>query len=481
MSTEAPKTQTQTPQPERIWTVLLYMAGDNNLSEECVYSLIEAKNSIDETNIKLTVLAQFDPSGVTAQTKRYKLRSNRYTLNEDADETGWTARETDTGEPHNLLEFIRWGISTYPAQYVMVVLAGHGSGTDDDYLLRDENPPNALGILEMHEVFKQLTSDGHVIDILGFDTCLMNMAEVCFELSRTSITYLVGSEGFSPNTGWPYMEVFRVLDQKIKTDPDHADPKWLAEEAVTLYKQFYEPYINGGISVDQSVLEVSKIEEVKEKFFLLVRSLIKEAETYQLEYESVKNNALILAHWETQSYNGEVFVDLYDFCERLAKRYPNSHNDVDERCLDVQTAIKNLVVKTCTAGDAFQFSFGASIYFPWAVLAPKYGNLAWPKETKWLDFLKAYHEKTRRPNRSGRKVAEDFPFRAAVPTTKGRNGRVESMRNPPIDEEWSECVVRDMVTRTNGRRTGMKRATKKKMYKSGKTRKRAAKKTAKTS
>jgi len=416
------------------WTVMLYLAGDNNLSEECVYSLVEAKQSLTDNDKKLTVLAQFDPAGVHAQTKRYLL-SGKGSLEKDAQATGWTAYETDTGEPDNLLEFVRWSMSQFPAEHFMLVLVGHGSGTDDDFLLHDDNPPNALSIAELRYVFEKLSNDGRTIDILGMDTCLMNMAEVCFELLRTNLTYLVGSEGFSPNTGWPYKRIIKKLTDKIRDDEKGATADWLAPQIVEEYKQFYVPYINGGISVDQSALRVKKIDEVKKKMFSLVGTLLDEFDRGVLDYGKDNQNALLLAHWETQSYNGEVFVDLFDFCECLAVRYNKFSSDVVKRCREVQAAIKDLVVTSRVAGAAFQFSNGLSIYFPWAVRSPAYGNLAFASETRWVDFLDRYHTKTRREGRTDPgDILNDLPVRASVPTNKGRNGNVESMRNPPTKE-----------------------------------------------
>ena len=434
-------------EPNRIWTVLIYMAGDNNLSEECVYALTEAKEGLTDENDKLAVLAQFDPTGVRTETRRYLLRSRDKRLNEDADLIGWKARETDTGEPLNLLEFIRWGISQFPAQYYMVVLVGHGGDIDSDFLLRDENPPNSLNILELRYIFEQLAADQRMIHILGMDTCLMNMAEVCFELNRASVKYMVASEGFAPNTGWPYKEILKALRDQIRTYPDRATPEWLGKRIVEDYNKFYEPYINGGIAVDQSILEVNKIDEVKERMFKLSGALLDEIRYGELNYGKPKNNALVLAHWEAQSYNGEQFVDLHDFCDRLIVRYSQAggaKSAVVKFCKEVSTAIDDLSTKTCVAGAAFQFSYGISIYFPWAILSQRYGNLAFPKETRWLDFLRQYHLKTRRPSRrrDGEPKFDEtaMPFRAAVPQTRGRNGRVESMRNPPI-REFVECPV----------------------------------------
>jgi hypothetical protein len=444
-----------------VWTIMLYMAGDNNLSEECVYALTEIKTALPDTPSRLRVIAQFDPSGVRTETKRYELRSQaKYTLDDDAEKTGWKAHETNTGEPQNLLEFVRWGISQYKADNYMVILVGHGSGTEEDFLVRDENPANSLSILELQDVFTKLTQDGHTIAILGMDTCLMSMAEVCYELLRTNVTYLVGSEGFSPNTGWPYAAILKKLADKIPSGK--ATPEWLAKVIVDEQKNFYIPYINGGISVDQAVLEVAKIDEVQRKMFLLVRGLVEEIEKGELDYFKPKQNAMLLAHWEAQSYNGEAFVDLFDFCDRLRQRYTtySENAQVIGLCKDVMDAVRGVVVKSAVAGAAFQFSYGLSIYFPWAVLTPAYANLSFPKATNWIDFLRLYHKVTKRAGRavqdnsSGRagkigSTAQAFPFRASVPTNKGRDGRIDSMRNAP-DEEF--ITPDDAVVSTNGHR-----------------------------
>ena len=434
------------------WTVMIYMSGDNNLSEECVYNLTEAKAALtanyDEN--KLAVLAQFDPAGVRAETYRYHLSSptepkdpkDENPLTTDAADTGWKAHETDSGEPNNLLEFVRWGISEHPAEHYMVVLVGHGSGTSDDYLLRDDNPSTALSIDGLRWVFDQLTADGQTIDILGFDTCLMNMAEVAFELLRTNVTYMVGSEGFAPNTGWPYRRILEELIKKLgEPDPTKADAPWLAKQITTEYKKFYLPYISGGISVDQSVLEVKKTGEVKRKMFTLVGALMDDLNKQDPRYI----NALLLAHWDAQSYNGEQFVDLRDFCNRLVVRYTEFEitSAIIPGCVNVVNAVNDMVKQTCLAGAAFQFSYGLSIYFPWAVVSPNYRNLAFPKETGWLDYLMRYHMATRRVGRTSWELGEhsrlpDSPYKATVPNNKGRGGYVESMRNPPT-EEYNEC------------------------------------------
>ncbi len=420
---------------EKEWTIMVYMAGDNNLSEECVYALTEIKQGLDCED-KINILAQFDPSGLNVDTRRYKLKKSG-TLQSNADKT-WIRRETDTGEPNTLLEFIRWGVSSYPAKNNMLVISGHGSGTSDDFLLRDENPPDWLSIAELKYVFDEFASDQkgvdnpRNIDVFGMDTCLMSMAEVAYELKRSNVQYIVSSEGFAANGGWPYQTILAALCQQLGHGP--VNPQAFSTLVVDKFKTFYVPYMAGGISVDQSVLVMANCDIMKSALSELAQALLDE----NLDYKSERQNALVLAHWDAQSYNGEEYVDLYDFCEMLDCRYQQFHisnSPVQKACKKVRDALQDgnprFVLKSCYAGAAFQFSHGISIYFPWAHVATAYRNLALATETKWLDFLNKYVEKTRRPSRDGI-TKEDDTGRATPPTTKGRDGRVSSMRNPPI-------------------------------------------------
>jgi len=110
------------------------------------------------------------------------------------------------------------------------------------------------------------------------------------------------------------------------------------------------------------------------------------------------HDALLLAHWEAQSYNGEQFVDLYDFCHCLELRVDDGA--VAEQCRAVQEFLRNeFVLTSCYCGAAYQYSYGVSLYFPWSQVAPSYWNLDFCKDAKgssWGSFLKTYTLLTRR-------------------------------------------------------------------------------------
>src|SRR5215471_3828342 len=57
------------------WTVMVYLAGDNNLSTESLYALTEMKRAKPNASIK--VIAQFDPKDDYLPTRRYKISSNK--------------------------------------------------------------------------------------------------------------------------------------------------------------------------------------------------------------------------------------------------------------------------------------------------------------------------------------------------------------------------------------------------------------------
>jgi hypothetical protein len=154
--------QQQTSQPNRgsnenapPWLVMFYLAGDNDLTEDMVLALQELKEGAPEGD---KIVAQFDPSAIGLATQRYdfsdpkKPDGTRKVYLEDflVDTEG----EVNTGNADAIGNFIKWAHQQYP-EYGgnpyrhLLVLSGHGSGTTEDFLLRDENATDALSIDEL--------------------------------------------------------------------------------------------------------------------------------------------------------------------------------------------------------------------------------------------------------------------------------------------------------------------------------------------
>ena len=521
------------------WTIMVYLAGDNNLTTECMFALTEMKEAaFDEQEVN--VIAQFDPSDPYLPAHRYVInRSKQGSLYADIvdtaryyrvrgevnfrkesrnakslAETRRSARksdgktlaratlsaaeadkiasnDTDTGCPITLYNFISFCLEEYKADHYMVVLSGHAGGTERDYLLKDESSAGSLTFNELKQVFKRVKKDrrGKLIDIIGMDNCLMSMAEICYEL-RGLAEIVVGCESVSPASGWPYRQILERLDQQIAAPKSRARQSPAVEAAKAIveeYVNYYSTYWVAGLSVTQSALNLKKVNELNRGVNRLAAAMERELKREWKDNAGKRTspkrrtfeNSLLLAHWEAQSYNGEQFVDLYDFCDCLENRV--SEPEVVKRCRELKKFIESeMVLISCYCGPSYQYSHGVSMYFPWAQVAPSYWNLDFVRQSKdngWGSFLHTYTRLTRRWPRGlptdGRVLDADgrmTTLSMASPTTLsesvidhrivndrivndrivndrivndrlGSSGsRVHSMRNPPDMFLPDECI-----------------------------------------
>jgi hypothetical protein len=479
------------PQKPYRWTVMIYLAGDNNLTDECVHALTQMKEveGLDEQGI--CVLAQLDPKGGQLKSHRYKLShvskepslkgdyqnweknknkpfvhrwyrdyaainrerfENRGSKN-DANENTSTD-ETNTGSPITLFDFVTWCVEKYPAESYMLVLSGHGGGTEKGYMLRDEHPADALTIWEM-QVGLDVIHDQHgdlVIDILGMDCCLMTMAEVSYQL-RNRAKLMVGSEGYSPIAGWPFKPVLtRMRDELSRINDSNTEQRKereriaIANGVVEEYVKYYVDYDIGGLSVEQSSLDLRKTKELTDAINNLAKVLSDEFPADDVKAKRDFNHALVLSHWKAQSYNGEQFVDLYDFCALLREHYGYQH--VLEACDAVLETEKSFVTRSCHNGPTYQYSRGVSIYFPWAEIDPNYAAARFGRDSEWVKFLEKYIVATRRePRDPDARGYGDNSQPYAMRHTAGKHApgkamlpEILSMRNPPVSAGVSPCV-----------------------------------------
>jgi hypothetical protein len=295
--------------------------------------------------------------------------------------------EVNTADPETLFDFISRSVQDYPAHHYMLVLDGHSSGVEQGFLMKDKNPPGSMSFADLKRVLEAVKSPlGIHLEVLGLDSCLMNMAEVCFEF-RGLADIIVGSQGLVPGRGWPFSRIIGTLND----EGGSLDARSLASLVVRQFMDFYlEDSVLGGLSVELSALQVEGSDALAGEVRTLAGLL-----TEGLGVREVVDG-IVLAHWRSQSYNGELYVDLWDFCGQLAQ-HCGSYNTNDaatngllgrlvQQCANVQTAVKAMVVNSCFLGVEYQHSHGLSIYFPWSEIFAYYHDLDFAA-SGWGEFL----------------------------------------------------------------------------------------------
>lgn len=199
------------PPSQAGWTVLVYVAADNDLEP---FALGDLQEMMAGASPGVNIIAQVDRAsdyasgGVGALpdwTTAKRLKVNSGSIAELAD-----LGEIDTTDPATLASFIEWGVETYPASRYMLVLWDHGGGWTgfgvDELLSVGAAPGKALMNLAKitSGISSGLAAAGLAkFDIIGFDACLMATLEVASSLAPYG-SYLLASQESEPGHGWDY-------------------------------------------------------------------------------------------------------------------------------------------------------------------------------------------------------------------------------------------------------------------------------------
>jgi hypothetical protein len=444
--------------PQKPWLVMLYMAGDNNLTEDMVLALQDLKAEEPLNGDK--IVAQFDPSGIGLSAQRYDFSTPKGPTLEAYRDKTFNPGEINTGSREALVDFITWANGNGEQEegkkkeyQYLLILAGHGSGATEDFLMKDDASKDSLTIDEFRDALKEAKEKifKKKIDVLGMDACYMSMGEVAYEI-RDYVDIMVGAEGLEPAFGWPYRRILArakafLGDTAKNPTRRHMEPQELAKAIVEEYVEHYADYDrSAGRSVDLAAMNLEQTENIKNAFAELVKALPK------LD-DKAGHEKLLLAHWYAQTYKHDQFVDLTDLCEQVKDQF-GEHSEIGRRCGDVTEAIVGAhpcIIKSGCSGFACQYSRGLSIYFPWAAVSPDYHqNLAFARETGWREFLQTHVKTTRRAPR--------YQVPAYLPTDPvARRKALEDLltraKQAPRSPESVSEVERAILSRLKGLRS----------------------------
>lgn len=354
------------------WTVMAYMAGDNNLDRAALGDIAEMARV--GSSDKLNILVQLDRADDLLTRRFFITKGGGYGKN-----CIKTFEETNTGNPRVLEDFMLWAMEKYPANRYFLILWNHGGGWWEDprrsIAYDDSSDGDALDNQELKGVLSRVAEKtGEPLDILGMDACLMNMVEVAYQL-KDCVQVMVGSEEEEPFDGWPYNRILQV----IKNRPG----SWPTTIGKKIVREYIKSYRGKGENVTQSALNVARLDDVVEKLDSLSLELIS-----SLEDDDVFR-AIISSRHNAPRFFYDNYIDLYRFTQLL--KASCSQVEIAGKAGELLQALRpgrnKLILYQRHSGKRMRHTHGISIYFPSSAINPKYRELDFCKDCRWGEFL----------------------------------------------------------------------------------------------
>ena len=264
---------------QKSWTFMVYLDADNNLEGEGIDDFLEMASVGSNSEINIVVqfdrISGFDTSyGDWTTTKRFYVTNGMTPESEnEVEDLG----ELNHGDPQTLINFVDWVKMNYPAERYALILWNHGGGWRESKeaelraMQEGKDRPYYRGVcwddtdsgdyLYTDEVQSALNSTGGA-ELIGFDACLMAMAEVAYEI-RSHGEVMAGSEEVEPGGGWPYDTILQDLAN---------NPGWSSSElGQAIVDRYYESY---GDDETQSALDLSAMDSLAGAISAFAQSLI---------------------------------------------------------------------------------------------------------------------------------------------------------------------------------------------------------------
>ena len=357
------------------WTIMVFINGKNNLEPFALKDMneMELVGSSDKVNIVVETgrMAGYgDSDGDWQTTRRYLIRKDD-NPGEIASPVLQDLGQVDMGDYRSVVDFGNWAKAAYPAKKYMLVLWNHGSGWNKGRagvskgISYDDETGNNITTPQLGLALKEMGG----VDVYGSDACLMQMAEVAYEI-KDYVPYIVGSEETEPDDGYAYDALLAPLV---------ARPDMTAEElgrlAVDAYSGYYEAR---GEGYTQSLINTAALPK-----FAALTDAFAAAMTASGEKPLVKK-----ALFGAQSYLNDS-RDLAHFAGLMSAGTKNAAVRAAADALRDHIAAV-LVAHNRAASAGYADSHGIAVYLPAYLYCADYDALAWAGASRWNGFIKWY-------------------------------------------------------------------------------------------
>ncbi len=410
------------------WTLLVYMAADNDLHLFVDRNLEQMKQIGSNDFITILVHLDIHRPGQKKVTKRLVIYKNKAVqIGEDLC--------MDSGDEQTLIDALQWAHRDFPADYFAIAFWNHGSGDLNPTSGRTINPSQlftynshtkmieldrSIGFLEfidasikkkkqeyrgvcfdestgnylndqklkksLEEIYKLRNKK---IDLVFFDACLMAGMGTAY-IVHPYAHYMVASEEAVLGTGADYSKILRPFNQESLT------PEQFAAHIVDCYQKTYSKITN---DYTQSAFNLEQFEllhkNINNLAILLLFSLQNQKNNSVKQLLRQSGNKLNCTYFDEPGYK-----DLMHFYTNVLKNISsfelinkNETQDIKEQIIALIhegiVQIKQIVIAN-TAGKNLKHAGGISIYLPDKVLHSSYKLTEFAKNNCWLAFLEYY-------------------------------------------------------------------------------------------
>jgi hypothetical protein len=415
-------THGHTKQPLKKWTMMIYIAADNDLFYFAWNNIRQlAQNASPDINI----IVYLDEPGPHKKTQIYLIEKNKATLlNKDNQE------KLNSGDYRTLVGFCNWVIKNFPAESYFLDLWNHGTGWAD-VKYKAINPtsffvfnPNTLMLeldrsiryldmldqVQLEKIQRGICFDdtyksylnnqdleyalaeicnkglgGKKLDIIGMDACLMAMVEIA-NVCKKYAHIMVASEEVELGQGWRYDTALEPFSSGRNVSKE--------EFACHLIKSYQDTY--------SSITSDFTLSAVNLDNFQMIENNINTVATLLLEClrnqrgQSVKY--IIRQCRRHICFEEPSYIDLVSFYKRLVLNIDklalqnNGHlvAELKEALESGIELIKNNIVAN-TFGSNLSHAHGLSIYFPEQNMLHSYQKTEFAQSNQWHNLITYYN------------------------------------------------------------------------------------------
>ncbi|MEF3280479.1 MAG: hypothetical protein K6357_05885 [Elusimicrobiota bacterium] len=408
--------------PVRDLTIMVFINAKNDLESAGLYNVndMERIGSNDKLNIIVELGRMNGQSGDTQDDGNW-IGVRRLLIKKDNDTKKITspilysktgANVYDMGDYKKVIDFVKWTKKKFPAKRYMLILWDHGTGWLDPKkkeeaankgISFDDETGNYIATEEIGKIVKEVGG----VDILAFDACLMQMAEVLTEV-KDNTKVVIGSEEVVPGYGYPYGLFLDVISK----NPNMSNED-IAKVVIEAFKVFYA-YVKQPAML--SAVRSNKISRLNNLMFEFAKAAMAGDEIEALKkarQEIIRFD--ILGEDTDPDKNISFFGDIYQFADIVSRNISKT----DDKSIELKAkaeALKNFIVRELVisrasygnerTGKSLDMAYGVSAYFPPVltqitsdkidgILRQPYRNFKFAKESGWGDFVKFLYEKAK--------------------------------------------------------------------------------------